>query len=85
MKKVVHLIFGLGLGTAFWQYFEWGYALWQAGLQSSPIWSGTLGAPLPHHGYWGFVMVLFSYLYVSREDLLKCCRVVRRWLGDRRV
>ncbi len=46
----------LGLCTAYWQCYEFAYTLTEHGIIESPIWSGTFGAPIPHHYIVGFAV-----------------------------
>lgn len=48
-------VFLSGFVTAFWQYFEFAYTLYENNLIVSPIWSGMAGPPYIHHGYVGFI------------------------------
>ena len=44
----------IGLCTAFWQCYEFAYTCYEHGWIASPVWSGTWGAPWPHHYIAGF-------------------------------
>jgi hypothetical protein len=50
----------LGYGAALWGSFEWACTLTEQGLIASPVWSGALGYPFPHHYIWGFVAAAAS-------------------------
>lgn len=65
------LAFGFGFGTALWQYFEFGFKLSEYGIIESPVWSGTWGFPILHHGYWGFILVAvgFALFEVERRNV----------------
>ena len=71
MKLRFHVIFWIGLLTAFWQWFEYGFKLMEAGIIQSAIWSGTLGYPIPHHGMVGFILVFASYFISNYDDFKK--------------
>ena len=73
-RFVLWTVFVVSLVTAFWQYFEFAYTLAENGLITSPIWSGALGPPWVHHGYWGFVGAGASI--AAMQGL--------RWRSDRR-
>lgn len=59
-RPLLWTAFILGFTTAFWQYFEFAYTLYERGAMASPLWSGTVGWPMPHHGYVGFIMAGIS-------------------------
>jgi len=55
LRRITWIIFTISIVTAFWGSFEFAYTLWEHGLISSPIWSGTIGYPVPHHYILGFI------------------------------
>ena len=59
---IKHIMFIIAYCTSFWQYYEYAYTLYEYNLIESPIWSGTFGFPLLHHGYFGFGIVLIIYV-----------------------
>jgi hypothetical protein len=62
------MIFVLGFSQAFWQYFEYSYTLYENGLIASPLWSGLMGAPFIHHGYWGFIFAGIGFLLIEEGE-----------------
>lgn len=68
MRLYIHSFFNAGFWTAFWQYFEWGYKLTDSGIIQSPIWSGTMGSPVLHHGIVGFIVAFVAYLLATYKD-----------------
>lgn len=66
-----HLAFNAGYWTALWGAFEMAYQ-----SPSHPVWSGTWGAPMPHHYLVGFIVSYSVYLYASRREMLE----VYSWL-----
>lgn len=63
------VLFWTGLYALFWQYFEFAYELWEVGIIESPIWSGTFGFPVLHHGYFGALMLVISY-FLSEDVVM---------------
>ncbi len=55
-RKLLWGLLIVGLSMSFWQYFEFAYTLYENRLIASPLWSGTLGWPVPHHGYIGYLV-----------------------------
>jgi len=78
LRLLLHIVFIASYVTAFWQYFEWAFKLYQNGHILSPIWSGTLGYPIPHHGYVGFLGALMAYFGLSFNDFKKFVLKVMR-------
>jgi hypothetical protein len=59
------------LSTSFWGSFEFATTLTEQGIIQSPIWSGTLGYPVPHHYIIGFIGAAASIIVMelkSRRD-----------------
>jgi len=68
MKRLFcHLIFAFGWCTAFWGAFEQAVQ----NPNAHPIWSGTWGAPIPHHYIIGFALCLIGYVGLSWRELVE--------------
>lgn len=57
VRRILRALLLLGYATAFWGTWEFATTLNEHGLIPSPIWSGALGAPIPHHYIIGFICV----------------------------
>jgi len=68
MRLWKHVLFNVGFWAAFWQYFEFAWKLASHSIISSPIWSGTLGTPFLHHGYYGFIICYVGYVLLTLSD-----------------
>lgn len=55
LRRALWTAFIISYATAWWGAYEFAYTLWERGLISSPVWSGTLGFPVPHHYILGFI------------------------------
>ena len=58
----IHALFWIGFGAAFWGAFEMAYQATGCGLTEHPFWSGTWGAPIPHHYVVGFILVGVAWI-----------------------
>jgi hypothetical protein len=72
VKLVKHVAWWVGYLTAFWGAFEMAY---QSG--NHPVWSGTWGAPVPHHYVVGFIVVLVAYVWMTLSDWVNAYKVLR--------
>ena len=75
INPIIHALFWIGFGAAFWGAFEMAFqAAVYAPNTSSAVWSGTFGPPFFHHYIYGFILVGVAWI---TYHLLKFSRTRR--------